>query len=381
MPGARLLFSLDPAVAHLNHGSYGAVPISVQRAQQRLRDEMENNPMRFFGRSLAERLTHTREHVARFLDADPSCAAFVPNTTTGITVALDSVQLQAGDEVVTTDHAYGAVDFGVQRRCAETGAVPVRVPLPLTPSDDEVLAALEAALTDRTRLVVVDQITSLTARLFPVAEIVALMRDRGVPVVVDAAHVPGMLPAQVSSIGADFWVGNLHKWAFAARGTAVLAVGTRWRGRMRTLVESWLRPDGYPGAVEYHGTDDYTAWLAAPAALYALRALGETVVREHNTRLVRFGQHLVATALDAEVSRLAPPGHLSMAVIPLPAGVAATEPAARELRERISQQLDVEVAVSAWQGQGLLRLSAHVYNRPEDYERLADGLGSLLAHG
>jgi isopenicillin-N epimerase len=370
IPGVRLLFSLDPAVAHLNHGSFGAVPIGVQRAQQRLRDEMDTNPIRFFTQGLTDRLGHVRRHIATFLGADPEGSALVDNVTTGVAVALNSLDLEPGDEIVTTDHGYGAVGLALAEACRRTGAVNRVARLPLVPSDDEVVAAIRGACSPRTRLIVVDWITSMTARVFPVARVAGVGREVGAAVFVDAAHAPGQLATPVAEVGADFWVGNIHKWAFAARGTALLAVAPAWRDRMRPIAVSWEQPVGFPGNVEFGGTRDYTAWLAAPTALFTLRALGVQRVREHNERLVRFGQQVIADAVGATV--IEQPG-LAMRLVPLPAG---TDYAA--IRRRISEDLATEVAVTTWNGQTLMRLSAQVYNRPGEYERLAAKLPALL---
>ncbi len=380
-PGARLLFSLDPGVAHLNHGSFGAVPISVQRAQQRLRDEVEANPLRFFDSGLLERLAHTRRHLARFLGADPDGSALVENASTGAAIVLSSLDLKTSDEIVTTNHGYGGVRLAIQQTCALTGATNRVVTLPAAPTEDEVVDGIRSAVTGRTRLVVVDQITSPTARLFPVAQVVAALRGSSIPVLVDAAHVPGLLPVEVDEIGADFWVGNFHKWAYAPRGTALLVVAPHWRDRIRPLVVSWQQSAGFPANVEWHATADYTPWLAAPAGLFALRTLGVSAVREHNAALAAYGQQVVGEALGLKPGDLPAPGGgypLPMRVVPLAAGLAADEASAAALRQRISDDLATEVAINAWQPGGLLRVSAQVYNGPEEYERLAQRLPALL---
>jgi isopenicillin-N epimerase len=376
LPGARLLFSLDPAVSYLNHGMSGVVPVPVQRAQQRFRDEMEANPQRFFSRGLHERITHARRHLAGFLGADPACTALVPNTTYGISIALKSLGLGPGDEVVTTDHRYGTVDYSV----AATGARLRLLPVPLGATDDQIVAAVDAAATPgRTRLVIVDLITAPTARLVPVARIAQAVRSKGIPVLVDGAHGPGAIPLEVDALGVDFFVGNVHKWAFAPRGTAILTVAASWRDRIRPLVASWKDPDGYPANVEFGGTLDYTPWLAAPNGPFTLRTLGVDRVREHNDTLARYGQHVVATALGVDPASLPDPGGpLPMRLIPLPPNGSADMEDAVRLRERISDELRAEVSVNPWQGRLLLRLAAQVYNRPDEYERLAEELPKLL---
>jgi isopenicillin-N epimerase len=378
---ARLLFSLDPAVSYLNHGSFGAVPISVQRTQQRLRDETETNPLKFFVQGLHDRIIHTRRHLATFLGADPDGSALVPNTTAGVALVLQSIRLQPGDEVLLTDHAYGAVALAARRQCRRAGATARTVAVPLDAPDTEVVARIRNALRPgRTRLLIVDQLTSPTARAFPVRAITAAAREHDIPVLVDAAHAPGMLPVDVAAIGADFWVGNLHKWAFAPRGTALLSVAPDWRRRIDPLVVSWRQDDGFPSSVEFQGTVDYTAWLSAPAGLYVLRTLGPGTVRRHNAALAAYGQQVVGAALGLAASDLPDPGvaAVSMRVVPLPAGLATTYPEAHALRQHIADKLAVETAINAWGGRGWLRLSAQVYNRPEEYERFAERLPQLL---
>jgi isopenicillin-N epimerase len=380
--GARLLFSLDPAVAHLNHGSFGAVPIGVQRAQQRLRDETETNPLRFYAQGLMDRITHTRRHLATFVGADPDGTALVPNASAGVSIVLQSMRFSPGDEVLLTDHGYGSVALAVRRECRRTGATARTVAVPLAASQAEVADRIAAALRPgRTTLLVVDHVTSPTARLMPIPEIAAAARDREIPILVDGAHAPGMLPVDVGGLGVDFWVGNLHKWAFTPRGTALLAVAPPWRRRIEPLVVSWEQDTGFPLNVEWQATIDYSPWLAAPAGVYTLRTLGVDAVRRHNAALAAYGQQVVGDALGVPPTDRPEPGgpSVSMRILPLPAGLATTLPGASALRLRIADKVATEVQVSAWGGRGWLRLSAQVYNRPEEYQRLAERLPALLA--
>jgi isopenicillin-N epimerase len=378
--GARLLFTLDPAVSYLNHGSFGAVPAGVQRVQQRLRDEIETNPLKFHASGLLDRIIHTRRHLAAVLGADPDGSALVPNTTAGVSVVLQSVPLGPGDEVLLTDHGYGAVALAVRWRCRRAGASVRTVALPLGASDAEVVSRVRAALRPgTTKLLIVDQLASATAQVLPVAGIATAAREHEIPVLVDAAHVPGMLPVQVDAIGADFWVGNLHKWAFAPRGTALLVVAADWRRRIDPVVVSWEQEAGFPLSVEFQGTVDYTPWLAAPAGLFTLRTLGFEAVRAHNAALAAYGQGVVGAALGLGPADLPDPGGPgSMRIIPLPAGLATTQVEAQALRQQIADKLATETAVNAWGGRGWLRLSAQVYNRADEYDRLAERLPLLL---
>jgi isopenicillin-N epimerase len=381
LPGARLLFSIDPGVAYLNHGGFGAAPLPVQHAQQRLRDEMESNPHLFFTSDLMARVEHARRHLAAFLGADPDSSAFVANATAGVNVILGSVPIGAGDEIVTTSYGYGAVDLAVDRLCDRVGAKRRIAEIELFATDDQIVDAVTAAITGRTRLLLVDHITSPTARVMPVERLVAAARERSVPIAIDGAHAPGALPVDVSAIGSDFWVGNLHKWLYSPRPAAILHVASEWRKSIAPSVVSWEQIAGFPGNLEMQGTLDYTSWLAAPTGLYVMQTLGTDAVRGHNAALVAYGQSVVGDALGLlSASDLPDPGHplASMRVVPLPDGVAADHESADELRSRIFEELRAVVAINPYRRCGLLRLSAQVYNRAEEFERLAAGLPRLL---
>ncbi|PYC77211.1 aminotransferase [Streptomyces tateyamensis] len=379
IPGAAELFALDPAVAHLNHGSYGAVPDEVRQAQAALRAEQEADPDGFF-LQLPGRIAQTRAAIAPLLGADPAGLALLSNVTEAVAVALDSIPFGPGEEILVTDHGYGVVNRAVERRAAECGATMRTVPVALDAVDPG--AAVLAALGPSTRAVVLDRITSPTAREFATRELVAALAARGVITLVDAAHAPGMLDSHLDSQldqevgGPDFWFGNLHKWAFAPRPTAVLAVAPKWRARVRPLTYSWEHEGGYPGNVEWRGTADYTGWLAAPAGLALLARLGVSRVREHNERLAAYGQALLVERAGL-VALPASPG-VSMRAVRLPAGTAEREEQVRPLMAAVLEQLGTRIAVRPWAGGGVLRISAQVYNRPAEYERLAEGLRGVL---
>jgi isopenicillin-N epimerase len=376
---ARLLWTLDPAIAYLNHGAFGAVPLPVQRAQQRLRDEVEADPMRFYARGLTDRITHTRRHLARFVGADPDSTALVPNASTGINAVLHSLDLRPGDEILVTDHGHVPARRAIERLRDLAGVSVVCAAIPLSATDETLAELVLARVTSRTRLAVLDHVTSATARRLPLDRLVAPLRERGVAVLVDAAHAPGMLPVDVGALGADFWVGNFHKWAGAPRGTALLSVLPRWRPTMRSLVVSWSEEAGFPESFEHAGTGDPTGWLSAPVGLHTLGTFGWPELRRHNGRLAAWGQAVVAASIGADISAVPADPAVSMRLVPLPEGVASTPAAAQDLQARIAAEVRCEVAVAAWRGQGLLRLSAQAYNRTTDYVRLADGLPGVLA--
>ncbi|WP_317620450.1 aminotransferase class V-fold PLP-dependent enzyme [Streptomyces sp. CBMA156] len=375
LPAADGLFSVSPRTAHLNHGSFGAVPIPVQRAQERLRIEHEQDPDGFFA-DLPARIAAARALLAAELDTDPERLALVANVTEAVAIALDSIPFAPGDRILVTDHGYGAVTQAAVRKAAETGAevVVARVPLE-APDEQAVREAVLDAVEGRTTVAILDQLTSPTARLVAGPALLADLRARGVTTVVDGAHAPGMLPAPIDP-NADFWFGNLHKWAFAPRATGVLAVRPEWTARVRPLALSWEHDKGFPGSVEWRGTCDYTPWLAAPAGFGLLRGLGHAEVAAHNTALAGYGRRVLA-----ERTGLAPlpgtPG-VWMSTVRLPAGYGETEPQVKALMAEVWHRLGTRIAVRPWAGGGVLRVSAQLYNRAAEYERLADGLAELL---
>jgi isopenicillin-N epimerase len=394
LPGARDLFELDPDVAHLNHGSFGATPAAVRAARRVLIDEHDRDPLQFVTQGLAERLTLARRALGDFVGAPPGSTALVANATTGTALVLHSLGLEAGDEIVVTDHGYAAVMLAVHELRARLGVrvVTVGVPLRIGPdgdsagaddadsTDDATVAAVLGAVTARTRLVIVDQVSSATAQAHPVRRLADELRPAGVPLLVDAAHAPGMLP-DPAGIGADFWVGNLHKWGFAPAGAALLAVSEPWRNRMVPWVVSHAQPAGFPSRLESQGTRDYSPWLAAPTGLELFERYGAGPIRRHNEQLARYGQQVIAHELGLPADRLpeAGPG-ISMRLLPLPrdSETAYDQVWAESFRDRIRTELSTWVNVFGWNGRGYLRISAQIYNEPAEYERLAIGLRRLL---
>jgi isopenicillin-N epimerase len=359
---------LDPHVTHLNHGSFGAVPVAVREEQARIRAEIDANPMRFFRRVLPGRLAEARHVAAAFCGAGPDGFAFVPNIMTGVNTVLAGVPLRRGDEVLVTEHAYGAVVLAAERACARAGASVRVVRLGLDDGEDDRVEAVAAAVTGRTRLAIVEHVASGTALVLPTARIVARLRAEGVTVLVDGAHGPGMTALEVDRLGADFWTGAFHKWVCAPHGTAGLVASPAWRDRLQPLVATWELRSGYPGSFGVQGTTDPTPHLCVPAAVRFLSGLGEEPLRRRNERLARYGAQVVADAFGTADDLPRGP-FLWMRLVPLPARLDNTE--AKALQDRIAEELAVEIAVTSWRGRGWIRLCAHAYNTLADYERLA----------
>jgi isopenicillin-N epimerase len=371
LPGASA-WALDPRLAYLNHGSFGATPRSVLARQDELRAELERNPVGFLGYRLPELLDAVRAEVAAFLGADPDGVVFVDNATTGTQTVIAQARLAAGDEILTTDHCYPAVAAQLRRAAGSAGAALriAEVPVPAA-SRAAVAEAVLSGLTRRTRLLVIDHVASCSGLVFPVEDIASHCRELGIPVLVDGAHAPGMLPVDLGRLGADFWTGNLHKWVCAPKASAVLYAAPQWRDTLRPLVAAHGVADGYRPAFDWTGTRDPTALLAVPAALDFFGRAGWPAVRRHNNDLARLGAGHVAGRLGT-AAPMTDELAASMRLVELPA--ALTEPEARALERRLLGRDQVVVPVTFHGGWRWLRLSAQLYNTMADYERLAAAL-------
>jgi len=374
------MWPLDPAIAHLNHGSFGATPTPVVEAQDRWRRQTELGPSNFFWWVLPDALDEARRVAAAFVGADQDGFVFVPNATTAINTVLRAVGLRRGDQVLLSDHGYGAVRLAAERACELAGADVVVQPVPL-PSDDpgEAARAFMAGVTERTRLAIVDHIASPTAVVFPVTEIVRRLRGAGLISFVDAAHGPGMVDVDVSSLGTDFWTGNFHKWCCAPKGAAGMYVAPEYRERIVPLVTSWNAPEGFVKSFSYLGTDDYSPYLAVPASIEFMAGLGWERVRAHNRALARLGRDVVRQAIGSRPEWSEDEGLFeAMTLVALPGMAVSTLDEGKAVARRLAEGFAIEAAVFPWRDRGYLRLSAQAYNAPADYERLARALPEVL---
>jgi isopenicillin-N epimerase len=368
------LWTLDPDVLHLNHGSYGAVPRRTQDLMAALRTEMDANPMVWF-RTVADRLTASRLALAKFLNTDPAGFALVPNASAGVTVALATLPIPAGSRIVLTDHTYGAVRYAAERAAKAHQAEIVIVHLPLE-ADDETVVSLIAEHLDNASVLIVDQITSGTAKVLPVDALVEAAHAHGVPVVVDGAHAPALIDAPAAA-GADFWTGNFHKWPAAPRATAGLVVAERWRTATMPLIVSWSEYDErMPERFDMQGTYDYVPWIAAPESLRVLADLDWPTRRPQLTTLVEEGARILAKSLGTGIAEVVHPP-TTMRLVELPSSVDLS--GGEALKMRISRELKAEITFTGFEDRKFIRLSAHAYNSLSDYQKLSEGLSRVLA--
>ncbi len=385
-------WALDPAFDFLNHGSFGACPPPVLAAQRALRDQLEAQPMRFMTRELEPLLDEARRTLAAFIGADAEGLAFVPNATSGVATLLACIRFEPGDEIVTTSHVYPAVRAALARIVAKTGARLVEAAVPFPIAGPEVVeAAVLAACGPRTRLAVLDHITSPTALVFPLERLVPALAARGIDTLVDGAHAPGQIDLDVTALGAAYYVGNCHKWLCSPKGAAFIAVREDRREGLVPLVaslgETSFRTDRsrFRLTFDWTGTGDPTPYLSVPAAIRFLEGLmpgGWPAIRARNHALAVEAQAVLAEALG-----LAPPAPAvmlgAMAALPLaddPDPRPNTFPYHYAVRERLyARGIEVPVfAFPAYPGR-VLRVSAFLYNDAAQFRRLAAALPTALA--
>ena len=384
------LWTLDPGVSHLNHGSFGACPRAALEHQAGLRARMERQPLQFF-RDLEVLLDEARARLAAFLRADADDLAFVPNVTTAVNTVIRSLQLEPGDELLTTNHAYNACRNAL-RWHEERGVkvVAARVPWPLE-GPYQVIDAVMAAVTGRTRLVLLDHVTSPTGVVFPVGELVRLLNERGIDTLIDGAHAPGMLPLDLKKIGAAYYSGNCHKWLCAPKGAAFLHVRRDRQPGVKPLAHGHglnsNRTDRGPFRLQmdWIATADPTAYLTVPFCIdYLDGLLPWPQLMERNHQLAVAGRRALCAALGT-----APPvpdfmlGSLAAALLPdsgggrpAPRDRASWHPLSQALLEK--HGIEVPVIVFPAPPRQLVRISAQVYNSLDEYQALAAALREEL---
>lgn len=383
-------WTLDPGVVFLNHGSFGACPRPVLDAAERVRAELERDPVRFFERTLEPALARAREEVAAFVGAEPGDVAFVNNATSGVNAVLRSLDFAAGDAILVTDHGYAAcrnaVDYIARRAGVEI--VVVKIPLPIR-DPSEVTERILLGATSRVKLALVDHVTSPTGLVLPIADIVGALRARGIETLVDGAHAPGMVPLELERLGAGYYVGNFHKWVCSPKGAALLWVRRDLQAAIHPLVISHghasLRPRArFLEEFDWTGSDDPSAWLAVPDAIRFVGGLlpgGWAEVRSRNRALALGARSHLVSVLGVELP--APESMIgSLASLRLPDGAADAPASASDesLHRALLDEHRIQVPVFSWPAPParMVRISAHLYNTLAEYEHLATALVSLL---
>ncbi|BAU15044.1 isopenicillin-n epimerase [Leptolyngbya sp. NIES-3755] len=379
----KRFWSLDPDCTFLNHGSFGACPIPVLEVQQEFRSRLERQPLRFLGREFEPLLDRARESLAAFVGASVEELVFVPNATTGVNAVLRSLSFSPSDELLTTNQEYNAcrnaLDFVAERSGAKV--VVADVPFPID-SPNQVTEAILEKISDRTTLALIDHVVSQTGMVFPIAQIVQALSDRGIDTLIDGAHAPGMVDLNLSQLGATYYASTCHKWMCAPKGAAFLYVKKEKQAEIRPLTISHgansPRRDRSRFQLEFDwmGTDDPTAYLTVPSAIEFMNSLlpgGWAELRASNRSKAIAARNLLCELLNA-----APPCPEemigSLATIPLPDGSYI------ELQDALYEKFNIEVPIVPFPNppQRLIRISAQLYNTLQQYEYLGKSLQTLL---
>ena len=389
------LWSLDPDVLHLNHGSFGACPSQILEQQTLLRQQMESNTLRFFEQELPELLETARKALGLFLGAPAQDLVFVDNATTGISTVLSNLDLISGDRILVTDNGYNACSnaarYFAKRASAEVDLINLRFP----GSDaNEFIEKILRACTSRTRLLLIDHITSPTALIMPLEEIVPAVQQRGIQVLVDGAHAPGILPLRLTELGADYYTGNCHKWMCAPKGTAFLYVKPEHQLNLHplTISHGMNRPVGastrFRLEFDWVGTRDLTGFLTLPALIEYMGGIsneGWAGIMARNRALALEARDLICQELGLEspcpVDMI---GSLATVCLPVPKkGTFIDYHAVDPLKEILRHNHGIEVSLSAWPSPAgrYLRVSAQLYNSLVHYQQLTKALQVELGRG
>jgi isopenicillin-N epimerase len=374
-PDLKSEWLLDPRITFLNHGSFGAVPRCVFVEQTRWRLKLEGQPIELLGRRGQQLVEEAKRPVARWLGMQEENFGFVTNATEGVNTILRSLKFGSTDELLTTTHVYHAVRQPMKYVAGQSGAAyrEIEVPLPVR-SSEHVEQLVLAGLSSRTRLLVIDHITSPTAIVFPVERIAAECARRGVEILIDGAHAPGMVALNVPQTGATYYAGNLHKWACAPKGSAFVWAHPDRRDAIHPLVVSHYLGEGFAREFSWQGTRDISSWLSVPRALEFMSDFGWERIMTHNRQMATWAQQMLCESWDVEpISPIDGAMLGSMVTVPLPARFGlVNEPQTQALQQRLYDEYLLEVPLVRWGDRLLVRPCCQLYNTPEDYHRLAD---------
>lgn len=384
MDNLKNYFSLDPEIHFLNHGSFGACPIPVFEAYQEWQRQLERQPVLFLGRQFDALLSESRTRLGEYLNAAAANLVYIPNATHGVNIIARSLRFQPGDEILTTNHEYGACDYTWEFICQKNGAVYIHQPIPLPArSSEEILELFWQGVTSRTKVIFLSHITSPTALCLPVEEICTRARQSGILTLIDGAHAPGQIPLSLDSLGADFYTGNCHKWMLCPKGAGFLYARPEVQSLIEPLIVSWgfhSTPQTTLGSrfidyLQWTGTKDPSAYLAVPAAIHfqqdhhwdEVRRACHTLLQSTIQRICTLFSLQSAYPLESDL-------YHQMGIAPLPAHADLAA-----LSSRLYDEFNVEVPLIDWNGQKFVRISVQAYNSQADLDALYQGLDTVVS--
>ncbi|MDQ1265255.1 MAG: Aminotran 5 protein [Bacteroidota bacterium] len=376
----RNLWYLDDSVIFLNHGSFGAAPKVVIEAAHQYQQRLERQPLSFFFDEYPEMMKSTIQKLHKFIGASPNSVAFVENASTGISTVLREFcpDFASGDEILTLNQAYPAIRNAMKYMAEKFQLKYVECNVPFPVYDNKtIIEAIAAGVTDRTRLAVIDHITSPTGIILPVREIAEMLKSRGVIVAIDGAHAPGMIPLDIESIGADFYTGNCHKWLFSPKGAALLWASEEYRDKLHPLCISLFYNKGFSEEFLWTGTKNPAPWLAVKDGIEFHQSLGSDELMKHNHDLAVEARKLIAGKLNIEIP--VPDDFLgSIAALEMKGFNNPTHEDTMKLRFRMLKEFHIEVPFFDFDGRLWLRFSAQAYNELEEYAKLAVALKQMF---
>jgi len=382
MLGLRDFFQLDPTVTFLNHGSFGATPKPVFEIYQEWQRRLERQPVLFLGRELDALLKESRQALGEYLNAETDDLIYIPNATHGVNIISRSLSLQAGDEILTSDHEYGACDYSWDFSCMKTGAKYIRQPIRLpVHTEEEIVEQFWLGVTPATKAIYLSHITSSTALRMPVEKICKRAKQAGILTMIDAAHSPGQIPVDLQDLGADMVFGNCHKWMLSPKSAAFLYVRKEVQYMVEPLIVSWgfntpaetTTGSRFVDLFQWTGTKDPAAALSVPKAIQFMK--------ENDWDEVRHECHLLLRQAIERICRLTglPPlypldsnFYSQMGIAPLPPSDIGL------LKSRLYDEYKIELPLIQWQDQQFLRISVQGYNAQADIDRLVEALKVLL---
>ena len=379
---SNLSWMLDKGITYMNHGSFGARPKEVFEAQIALKKEFERSPIQFLDREGKERVQHARIIISQFLGCSEKNLGFIENATTGVGCVIQSLNLPVGSELVSTNHVYNGVRqllaAASERNDWTYREIEVQTPVY---SPQQILDTVIDGFSDKTKLLVIDHVASITGVVFPVKELVLACKERGIAILVDGAHAPGMLDLNINQLSPDWYVGNLHKWVCGPPGAGFLWVNDAHLENIHPMTISHFYKQGFINEFDWQGTRDITSILCAAIAVQWGEKIGWTHIRNHNHSLAVSMQSKLIDAWKGE--SLSPSNGsmiCSMATVQLPIGFPLVEKTVDAMQKWLYDQYQIEVPIMLWQDRTVVRISAQLYTELDDINRLINAVEASKEH-